>query len=137
MKKYFHIVYTILALNFFIPVISYAVDPSQMVTQFIGISEFFGVTGYPHSEDSVLWRVLAIANVTTLGFLCVLLQVNLKKWYLCLVPLVFLKGMASLGFLVAYIIEPYPSYLAACLFDALTVGLMWFFASRAYREISS
>lgn len=136
MKKTFHIVYTILALNFLIPVITYAVNPSMMINQFVGISEFFGVTGYPHSEDSVLWRVLAIANVTTLGFLCVLLQLNLKKWYPCLVPLVFLKGMASFGFLVAYIVEPFPSYLAASLFDALTVGLMWFFATRAYREIS-
>lgn len=84
----------------------------------------------------MLWRVLGIANVATLGFCCVLLQVNLRRYFAVLLPLLFLKSMASVGFLVAYASEPHPSYLAACLFDALTVAAMWFFATRAHRALS-
>ena len=136
MKKAFHVVYTILALNFLIPVIMYAVSPHESLVQFTNIGAALGSLSYPHSEDSVLWRVLAIANVTTLGFCCILLQVNLKKWYPCLIPLVFLKGMAALGFLVAYFFEPYRGYLAGTALDSLTVAAMWFFATRAYKEIT-
>lgn len=136
MKKAFHIVYTLLALNFIIPVITYAVAPSIAVGQFADIGKLFGIT-YTHTEDSVLWWVLAIANVSTLGFCCLLLQVNLKKYYVCLIPLIFLKSMASLGFLTVYIfVEQFPAYLAAFLFDGITVFLMWFFATRAYKEIT-
>jgi hypothetical protein len=137
MKKAFHIVYTILALNFLIPVIIYAINPAGTILQFTQLGTLLGSPEYFHSEDSVFWRVLAIANVTTLGFCCILLQVNLKKWFPCLVPLVFLKSMAAFGFLVAFTFEHYSGYLAGTVFDSITVGLMWFFATRAHKEISA
>src|SRR5579863_84234 len=121
MKKAFHVVYTILALNFFIPVIFYAINPHGTIEQFTAMGTFLGSPVYPHSEDSVMWRVLAIANVTTLGFCCVLLQVDLKRWFPCLIPLVFLKSMAALGYLIAFLFEPYRGYLAGTALDAVTV----------------
>lgn len=136
MKRAFHVVYTALALNFILPVIVYIFDPAQAVSSFAQIGDVFGGVPYPHSEDSMLWRVLGIANVATLGFCCVLLQVNLRKYFVVLIPLCFLKSMASLGFLIAFFFEPHPAYLAAFLFDALTVGAMWFFATRAHRVLS-
>lgn len=135
MKRAFHVVYTALALNFIIPVMIYIFDPAGAVASFAQIGELVGGVTYAHSEDSVLWRVLGIANVATLGFCCVLLQVNLRRYFAALLPLVFLKSMASLGFLAAFAFEPNPSYLAACLFDALTVAAMWFFATRAHRTL--
>jgi hypothetical protein len=84
-----------------------------------------------------LWRVLAIANVATLGFCCVLLQLDLKHWFPVLTPLVFLKSCASIGFGIHFLVEPMPSYLAACVFDGVTVGAMLFFAIAAKRELDS
>jgi hypothetical protein len=136
MKRAFHVVYTILALNFFVPSLVYIFAPSFAVGQFAGIGDLFGAGPYPHTEDSMLWRVLGIANVMTLAFVCVLLQLDLKRWLPCLVPLVFLKGMAAAGFLVAFAFERHPAYAAGFLLDAVTCAVMWFFATRAYREIT-
>jgi len=136
MKRAFHVVYTALALNFIIPVLIYIFDPQGAVAGFVQVGQLFSATPYPHSEDSMLWRVLGIANVATLGFSCVLLQVNLRRYFAALLPLLFLKSMASVGFLVAYVSEPHPSYMAACLFDAITVAAMWFFATRAHRAMA-
>jgi len=135
MKTAFHVVYTALALNFFIPVLFYVFDGAGTLETWTWLGELLGGGPYGHTEDSVFWRVLGIANVATLGFCCVLLQLDLKKWFPVLTPLVFLKGSASFGFGVAFVLEGYPQYLAACLFDAVTVGAMLFFAIRARRTL--
>ncbi len=129
-------VYAILTLNFWIPVVGYIVDPGGAVAAFAGIGELFGVP-YPHSEDSVLWWVLGVANVSTLGFCCALLWWDVRRWFAVLVPLVYLKGWAALGFAAAFaLVEPHPSYLAASLFDSLTVGAMIASAVAARRELA-
>ncbi|MSP93352.1 MAG: hypothetical protein EXR79_16425 [Myxococcales bacterium] len=137
MKRAFHIVYTILALNFFLPSLAYIFAPDFAVGQFAGIGAMFGAGPYPHTEDSMLWKVLGIANVMTLAFVCVLLQLDLRKWLPCLAPLLFLKGMAAMGFLVAFVVEPYPSYLAGFLLDAVTCAAMWYFATAAHKELEA
>jgi len=135
-KRWFHVVYTILALNFLIPAALYAVAPDFALQSFWRIGDLFGVP-YLHSEDSVFWRVLAVANVAMLGFTCVLLQVDVKKYQAALYPLVFLNAMASLGFGVAFLFEPYPGYLAAFLLDGATLALMIIFARGALREVEA
>lgn len=126
-------VYTILAINFIIPTLIYIFAPDYAVARFAALGTAFGVP-YTHTEDSVLWRVLAIANVATLGFVCVFAQVDIRKHWPALYPLWFLKSMAVLGFLVAYAIEPFPGYLGAALLDGVTVTLMVVFARGALRE---
>lgn len=133
MKPAFHVVYTLLALNFWIPVAIYVFAPDTAIAQFVAIGEPFGAGPYPHTEDSMFWRVLGIANVATLGFCCVLLQVDVRKFFPVLFPLVFLKGSATLGWFVAWLVEGQPQYLVAALFDAATVAAMWIFASGARR----
>jgi len=135
-KRWFHVVYTILALNFIIPATLYAVAPRFALQSFWRIGDLFGVP-YMHSEDSVFWRVLAVANVYMLGFVCVLLQVDIKKYWAAIYPLTFLKAMASLGFLVAFFFEPYPGYLGAFLLDGVTFALMIIFARGARREVDA
>jgi hypothetical protein len=135
MKTAFHVVYTVLALNFLIPVLFYVFDGAGTVETWAWLGEFLGGETYAHTEDSMFWRVLGIANVATLGFCCVLLQLDLRKWFPVLTPLVFLKGCASFGFGVAFVLEGYPQFLAACLFDAVTVAAMLFFAIRARRVL--
>ncbi len=134
MKRAFHIVYTLLALNFLIPAAIYAVAPDRAVAAFTGIGDLFGVA-YPWDETGVFWRVLAIANVATLGFACVLLQLDVVRYWAAIYPLVFLKSAAVVGFAVAFAARPYPGFLAASLFDGLTVAAMIVFARGARREV--
>ena len=136
MKIAFHVIYTVLALNFLIPVLGYIFDGPGTIATWAWLGEFLGGPPYVHSEDSRFWRVLAIANVATLGFCCVLLQVDLRRWFPVLVPLVFLKSCAAIGFGVVWLLEPYPQYLAAALFDGLTVAAMIFFAVQGRRALA-
>lgn len=131
MKTAFHVVYTVLALNFLIPAALYAIDPAGSMASFLALDAALGGGPYPHAEDSVVWRVLAVANVFTLGFGCVLLQVDLRRFFAALWLLLFLKASASMGFLVAFAFEGHPFQLAAFALDAVTVAAMWFFATRA------
>lgn len=131
----FVIVYTLLALNFLIPAASYYIDAGTAIDSFYGIGERFG---YKHSasEDSYIWWVLGAGNVMTLGVMCTMLLVNLRRFYPVLPALVTLKGLSSLGFLVVYIAGPHnPTFLAAALLDGVTVALMLWFAIRAHRSI--
>ncbi len=133
----FHVVFTILAIQFFIPALTYAFAPGVAIATFSRLGELQGGSAYTHSEDSVLWRVLAVANVLTLSFCCALIQVDLRKWFPVLTPLVFLKGAAALGFLVAWLAEPFPGHLAGFALDAVTVAAMLYFALAARRALDS
>jgi hypothetical protein len=126
----FHVVYTVLALQFFVPALTYAFAPGVALAEFAKLG--FGMP-IPHSEDSVVWRVLAVANVLTLAFCCTLIQVDLVRWFPILTPLAFLKGAAAIGFLVAFLVEPFPGYLAGFALDTVTVGAMVYFAVAARR----
>ena len=137
MVRVHKVVYAILTLNFWIPVLFYIFDPAGAVASFGGIGEVFGMT-YAHSEDSVLWWVLGIANVSTLGFCCALLWWDVRRWFSVLVPLVYLKSWASIGFGAYFVlVESHPAYLAACLFDGITVVTMIASAVAAKRELDS
>lgn len=131
-------IYAVLTLNFWIPVCVYILDPQAAVASFGDIGTALGFGPYGHTEDSVLWYVLGVANVSTLGFCCALLWWDVRRWFAVLVPLVWLKGWASLGFLVYFaVVEPWPSYLAASVFDGLTVVTMIASAVAAKRELDS
>jgi hypothetical protein len=132
----FHVVFTLLALNFALPVVSYVLTPDAAIASFVHLGTLLGGGAYPHTEDSVFWWVLGTANVATLAFCCVLLQVDLRRFFPALWPLVWLKSCASLGFFAAFVlVEHYPSYFAAFVFDGLTVAAMLFFAIGARRAL--
>jgi len=131
----FRIDYTVLALNFLLPALYYCVDADGAAQMFASLGAWFGVTDYPWTENSMFWRILGIGNVATLGFCCVLLLLDLVKYYPVLVPLVFLKSCSVLGFVLAGISSGHPSFLVGVLFDGVTVALMVFFARAAHREM--
>ncbi len=135
----FQLVFTILTLNFVIPAFSYAIAPHIVAEQFNSINNLLGGQQYTFPEEmSRLWRYLGAANVMTLGLMCFMLQINLRKFKVILFPLVFLKGYNALLFLLGFFAAPeYRSLLAVALFDFLTTAAFIFFAGRAIKEIET
>lgn len=138
-KKYrnFQIVYTFLTLNFFFPALFYAIQPTVAIQSFIDIGSLLSSMEYPLSEESYVWRVLAVGNVLTLAFCCAMLQLNIRRFYPILVPLTFLKGTAAFGYLMVFLwINPYPTFFWISLWDGLTIFLMLYFCIPARRSLS-
>lgn len=134
----FQIAYTILTLNFILPAISYFLTPDTAWENFQSLARLFGSTDYPFPENSQYWRILGAGNVMTLGFMCFLLQVNLRKYYPTLLPLVFLKGCSAFGFLGVYEwIYPYSLFLIAFVFDGVTMCVMIYFATSARKSLDT
>lgn len=133
----FQIVFTVLTLNFVIPAVSYSVSPDTAIAQYVDANATLGGIPYPFDESqSHLWRYLAAANVMTLGFMCLLLQVSLRRFYPVVVPLLFLKGYATLSWLAGWIVAPeIRVFLGAAILDLLTCVTIAFFAGRAHRDI--
>ncbi len=133
----FQLVYTVLTLNFLVPAVSYLVAPQVAVDQVHQISALLGAAPYPAAEDGHMWRFLAFANVMALGFMCLLLQINLRRWYPVLLPLMFLKSCAVFGSAYIGLVQVHHRFFAfPVVFDGLTVVAMGVFASRARRQIA-
>lgn len=132
----FQIVFTLLTLNFIIPAISYSFFPDAAIKQFSELSRYMGNGPYTIPENmSRIWRYLAAANVMTLGVMCLLLQINLKKFYPILIPLVFLKSYNAILYLLDYMKTGHTAFLAVALFDFFTSWAFIYFARSAFIEI--
>lgn len=132
----FRIVYWILALNFALPTLSYAFTPDQAMAMMLLINRILGGGDLP-PERSVFWWVLGVANVGTLAFCCFLLLKDLRRFQMVLWPLLFLKGFDALNWGVAFVMYRHPVYGAATLLDIVTVFSLWWFPTRALRELEA
>ncbi|MBI2521215.1 MAG: hypothetical protein HYV97_12380 [Bdellovibrio sp.] len=132
----FQVVFTFLSLNFIIPAFSYAIAPQIVAEQFHQINNLMGGVPYTFPEEmSRMWRYLGAANVMTLGLMCFMLQINLRKFKAILIPLSFLKGYNALLFLLGFLASPqYRVFLAIAILDFVTTGAFIFFAGKAIRE---
>lgn len=133
----FQIVFTVLTLNFVIPAASYAIAPELAMEQFGQVNDALGGEryGFPEAESRV-WRYLGAANVMTLGLMCFLLQLNLRRFRPVLLPLAFLKGYNATLYLFGWAAAPrYPGLAAVAVLDFVTTWAFIHFARRAYREI--
>lgn len=135
----FQLVFALLTLNFTIPALSYTFTPEIALGNFEQINALLGGQDRPFPEvDHVLWRYLAAANVMTLGFMCALLMVNLKRFFPVLVPLVFMKMFAALSWCGVFLADTSrPVYGAAALLDLITSAAFVFFATRARRDLDA
>ncbi len=135
----FQIAFTLLTLNFVLPAISYASTPQVVGGQLRSLNRMLGGEPYTAPESqSRLWRYLGAANVMTLGVMCLLLQLNLRRFGVVLLPLAFLKGYNALLFLLGYVASPHwPVLLAIGLLDVATTAAFLFFAGRAIRDIGA
>ena len=80
--------FLLLALNFLIPAFGYSFLPEQAVASFLRINELLGGAPYTFPEaESRVWRYLGAANVMTLGVMCTMLLVNLRRFFALLWPL--------------------------------------------------
>lgn len=133
----FQIAFTILTLNFTLPAASYSIAPEIAFAQFMDINRLLGGAPYDVPElDSFLWRYLAAANVMTLGFMCALLQWNLRRWRPVVVPLAFMKGYATLHWAVGFLLHPQWRFFAgAAVLDAVSTAAFLYFTNRAARDI--
>jgi hypothetical protein len=135
----FQLVFTVLSLNFIIPALGYTFTPEVAIEQFLEINTLMGgeVYSFPEAQSRV-WRYLGAANVMTLGLMCVLLQVNLRRFYPVLVPLTFMKLYAATCWLVGWLADPGARFfLAAAVLDYVTSAAFVFFATRAHRALDS
>ncbi|RME56997.1 MAG: hypothetical protein D6795_00270 [Deltaproteobacteria bacterium] len=129
------IVLGLLAIHYFIPALIYFFAPQIAVDQFKRMGEIVGAS-YPFSEESHLWRVLAAGNVFTLGFLCLLMQLDIRRFYPVLPVFVVLKGFSSLGYLYVFLFTlRYPVFFGVFLWDGCNVLLVWHFARKAYHTL--
>lgn len=133
----FQLVFTLLTLNFVIPALVYTFQPQQAMDQFLQLNALLGGAAYEFPEAaSRVWRYLAAANVMTLGLSCLLLQLDLRRFYPVLLPLTFMKAYAAICWLVGWMLAPgYRFFLAAAVLDLVTSFAFVWFASRARREI--
>ena len=130
------IVFSLLTLNFLIPSLSYFFTPELAIQQFRALGAMLGGPEYPLTEESYLWRVLGAGNVFTLSFICLLLQLNVRRFPAAAPIFVVLKGFSALGFLYVYLVYiPYRVFLATFLWDGLAVFLVLRFGSRAFRSV--
>lgn len=132
----FQLVFTLLTLNFALPAVSYVVAPEIAAEQFSSINQLLGGGPYlaPESESRV-WRYLGAANVMTLGLMCLLMQLDLRRYFVILLPLTFLKAYNATLYAGGYLTTGQPAFLAVAVFDYLTSALFVVFSRRAYADI--
>ena len=127
-----------LTLNFLIPSFSYFFAPDLAFDQFKKLGALLGGVEYPLAEQSHLWRVLAAGNVFTLGFMCLLLQLNVKRFAPIVPAFVVLKAYSALGYLYVFLfLVPYRLFAAVFVWDGIAVCLVFFLSRRALREIAA
>ena len=133
----FQLVYTLLTLNFFTPAAVYLFAPEAAYAALDMLCSMLGWSSMSGAErTSEFWRFLGFSNVFSLGFMCLLLQVNLRRWYPVLVPLLVLKGGSVVGAAWLFFAgSGHPFFALAVVFDGLTMAVMVVFARAAHRAL--
>ena len=133
----FQVVFTILTLNFFTPSVAYLFAPEVAYGQLDQLCNTLGWDLMSAAErGSEFWRFLGFSNVFALGFMCLLLQLNLRRWYPVLLPLLVLKGGSVVGAAWLFLFgSGHPFFALAVGFDGVTMAAMIFFASRAHAAL--
>jgi hypothetical protein len=131
----FRIVYAFLTLNFVLPAISYIVAPGAALASMNRINAALGGAPDAFTDAGHVWHMLAVGNVMTLGFLCGLLWLDLRRFYPALPALAFLKGFSALYSLAIGAAHGLPAFYAVFVLDGTTTAAMIFFAVRAHRAL--
>ena len=131
----FRIVYALIALNFVLPAISYIVAPEAAIGTLDRVNRLLGGGAYPFVESGSLWHMLGVGNVMTLGFMCALLFIDLRRFYPVLPALAFLKAFSATYATWIGLSHACPAFLAIGVLDGSTTVAMVVFAVRARRAL--
>ncbi len=133
----FQVVFTILTLNFLVPAATYLFAPDLAYGELDRLCSILGWEPMTDPErGSEFWRFLGFSNVLALAFMCALMQLNLRRWYPVLLPLLVLKGGSVVGAAWLFVFgSGHPFFALAVLFDGVTMAAMIFFSSRAHRAL--
>jgi hypothetical protein len=118
------VVFAVLALQFFIPAISYIAAPELTVQTMRDINMLLRGGPWPSDETTQLWHMLAVGNVMTLAFLCFLLWLDMVRLFPILPGLVFLKGFSALYSLALGFAHDIPAFFGVFVLDGSTTVLM-------------
>lgn len=130
------VLFAFLALQFIAPALSYLLTPDVAVATLDQVNRLLGGGAYVATESrGHVWHMLAVGNVMTLGFMCALLAVDLKRFYPALPALAFLKGFSATTSLVLGL-SGYPRFFVAVfVLDGSTTVAMIVFGVRAHRAL--
>ncbi len=130
----FKVVYGVLTLNFFLPAVSYVVEPQLTYQTMDQVNRLLGGGPYPGVESGGhLWHMLGTGNVFTLALMCGLLWWDVKKYAAILPALMFLKGFSAIYALFIGAAHGIPFFFGVFALDGVSTFAMWFFATRALR----
>ena len=132
------VVFGLLAVQFILPSLSYLFAPEVALAQAETIGRLLGGGDYPMAgEQGYIFRVLAAGNVFTLGFLCLLMLLDMRRNHPLIPVFVVLKGFSALAYLYVYLLKlRYPLFLGVFFWDGLAVFLVVFFGRRAHRALA-
>ncbi len=129
----FHVVYLILALQFFIPSIGYLFLPELSLSQVDQMATLLGgppLSGEEGSSD--LWRFLSFSNVFALAAMCFMIERDPRNNRPVLPALLILKGGSAFGALWVYLVqERHPFHLFVVGLDGFTALAIFWFARQA------
>ncbi len=130
------LLFAVLAVQFLAPALSYLLTPDVALGTLDTVNRWLGGGRYVATESrGHVWHMLAVGNVMTLGFMCALLAVDLKRFYPALPALVFLKGFSATTALELGLTGGPPLFLAVFGLDGLTTVAMLGFGVRAHRAL--
>lgn len=129
---YFQLAFGALAFHALVSGLAYLFSPESALEPFLWLGVKLGGREYLVAEQSHFWRVLAGVDVLTLAFLCVLLQVDVKRHWLAVYILVFMKAVTAAAFLGVHVFaNSYPAFWGMAVWNALVCAAFLFFAIRA------
>lgn len=132
----FRVVYAALAANFILPAISYIVDPAMAVATMDQVNRLLGGGPWPVEQGQV-WHMLAVGNVMTLGVLCMMLLVDLERFFPALPGLAFLKAFSAFYSLALGFTQDLPAFFGVFVLDGGSTVAMVYFAVRARAALDS
>jgi hypothetical protein len=129
----FQMVFVVLTLMFTSSTITYTLMPAMTMESFSTINQILGggELQLPDSE-SQFWRLLGCGNVAALMLCCLLLLINIKRFYPVVYPLLLMKGFVGFSWLYIYLQDTsIPFFGVAAGLDVLTFFVILYFPRKA------
>lgn len=130
----FQIAYAVLAAQSLALAAGFLWAPDAVVDGFVRLGGLMGGEYYPLYERSYLWRMLAAAQVMTPAFICVFLQLDIKRHWAALYPLIFIRAVTAAAYLAVFAaVLTFPAFFAAAVWD-IAAGFILIYFARAGRR---